>query len=216
MVWVMMTKSTMRWTVRTYSDWDEQDLLSRRDAYQLTHPELFRTRAPIWQQGGPPAARPYSQRSAHPVADQRTAGCVEHGWLWRIGAAQGIDREPRTRCSPVRRGADILRKGDPAPQRYYALVLGHVAYHQVDDEMTTMRRNSRGEIEPPSTSGDGRGVIVVNRNETAGWHAWYSDDIFGYLTISDELHALLKSEKVPGLDFVQLPEAYQFLLRRTK
>lgn len=98
----------------------------------------------------------------------------------------------------------FLRGGAPTPKRYYAMVLGQAATHQIVDELTTVQRNPDGIILPPSRLM--RGDLVIDRRETAGWHAWTSADIYRLFTISDELNALFMKEKVHGLERVPLIE----------
>ena len=106
----------------------------------------------------------------------------------------------------------FLRGGAPTPKRYYALVLGQVATHQIVDDLTTVQRKPDGMILPPSRLM--RGDLVINRGKTAGWHAWNSADIYNFFTISDQLNALLIKEKVHGLDRVFLTESTQETSRR--
>ena len=99
----------------------------------------------------------------------------------------------------------FLKDGAPTQKKYYVAVLGHVATDQIDDERTTLRRNPAGKIEPPSPDGR-RGDVAIHRLHTAGWHAWWSADIYFKFTISNELNDLLVASKIPGLDRIHLAE----------
>ena len=205
MAWIVDVKLTNRWSVRAFSEDVGSELWERRVAYREAHPELFRTRAAVYVQGVH-LPRELFPAEAHVQTKTREPPDILN--MSGYGVSERIKRLIESVEPGVHQFVEVptyLRNGEPAPQRYYGMSLGQVAYHQIDDELTTIRRTRGNRIESPDPTYR-RGHIAINRDETAGWHAWFSSDIFNCLTISDELHAFFKAEKVPGLDYTRLIE----------
>lgn len=209
MAWIISQQPLPRWTVGTRTVPEAKALHQERLAYRFEDP-AGRTpyKGSILQQGLKVPERLFP-REAHVMSSTRNPPdlLTIAGWGMSERLKGLIERlEPDVhQFVPVQ---TFLRDGTPTPQRYYAVVLGRVATNQIDDELTTMQRNPEGRIEVPMPDGI-LGAVVINRNETLGWHAWFSRDIFNSFTISDELNALLKAENVQGLQRVHLAEREQ-------
>lgn len=185
MAWVVQTNyANSRSTVAPRIVPETRELWKMREAYKSAHPHLFPTGAAAYEQGV------HLPRELYPTEghiETKTRNPPNFINLSGYGVSERVKWLIERLEPDVHQFVEVpifLRDGTPAPQRYYAMALGHVARHQVDDELTTMRRTPKGKVEPPG-GGDGRGIIFINRNETRDWHAWFSADIYNMFTISD-------------------------------
>ncbi len=205
MAWILGLHPLPRWIVGTDVTPDRQALQSLRNDYLREHAAELPFRASLLTQGV------HLPASLFPT-DARVRSSTQNPPDFLTLAGWGVSERMKDIVEGVEPDVHqfvpvtiYLRNGKPTPKRYFAVVLGNLARDQIDDELTTLRRNPKGKIEPPDSSGN-RGTIKVNRNETRDWHAWFSRDIYDKFTISDELHAAIRREKIPGIDFTYLSE----------
>lgn len=203
MAWLIRQKPLLQWTVAPRLVPSRQDLHKRQLAYRFANPSK---RVPfggsVLKQGlhVPLELLPqgaYIEDAIHALPDFLTMGC--------FGVSARIKHLIEQLEPDVHQFVYVptYLAGDSTPREYYIMVVGHAADNQIDNERTTIRRNSEGQIELPSVDGE-RGDIVINRSQTRDWHAWISADIFHCLTISDRLSQSFSDTNIPGIDQINI------------
>ncbi|MBD8737838.1 imm11 family protein [Sphingomonas sp. CFBP 13706] len=206
MAWIIHPKPLARWIVGTKTVPDGQEIHQARLRYRFEDPKGRTPFGGSVIQQGLKVPLDLFPREAYVLSSTKSPPDFLTIGGWAVSdAIKAIIEQVEPGIHQFVHVPTFLKSGAPTPKNYYIAVLGHVATNQIDDERTTLRRNPAGEIEPPSPDGR-RGDVAIHREHTAGWHAWWSADIYFSFTISDELNSLLLANEIPGLDKTHLAE----------
>lgn len=207
MAWLLNSRSLARYLPRAETQPAAVELVSRQSAYGRAHPELF-PKIGQWRQQGvwlpkdllPDTARIVSAHKALPDYFS-LAGLAFSNRLKEVveSLEPGVHQFKEVSVN--------LRSGVTAADRYYAVVLGHMASDQVVLEQSTIEPNtspSLARIRPPEARDQKR--ICIDRSRSAGWHLWFAWDIYSRMIASNDLYSLMKREKITCFEYIELLE----------
>lgn len=206
MAWIIHPKPLARWIVGTKTIPDGQEVHQARLKYRFENPKIRTPFGGSVIQQGLRVPLDLFPKEAHLLSSTKSPPdfLTIDGWAVSDTIKELVDQvEPD--IHQFVHVPTFLKYGSLTQKKYHVAVLGHVATNQIDDERTTLKRDPAGKIEPPSPDGR-KGDVTINRDYTAGWHAWWSADIYNSFTISDELNNLLLASNISGLDRIYLAE----------
>jgi len=207
MAWLMQTKVLARYVPKVETIPSGIDLTKRRNVYGREHPELFPRRSEWTCQGVflpddlfPVRACIKSRHKSLPDA----INLAGFGFSERL---KDIVESVEPGVHQFHEVPVFMPSGEPAPMRYFAAIIGHIATDQVVVEASTIGPgNPKGFSKIKAPTPQDHNKIAIDRAKTPGWHLWDSWDIYLTLTVSDRLREKIIGSGVHCFDFTRLIE----------
>jgi hypothetical protein len=208
MPYLLMQKPLGQYVVATETEPPKRDMFKALTAYQDQHLATLPFGAhPLLRQGVriPEYLFPSSARITQ-SATKRPPHIVGFGFTGVSMTLKCLIEDLEPEVHQFLEVPFYLKRGEPAPEPYFAMVIGSCIDRYIDFERSTVRRFQRndGSRYIEGLSPNYPATVVVRSGAVGKRHLWTSLETGAIITVSNRLHDAMLSARIRGFDYFEL------------